>query len=564
MIESPTCCPQGADRGRWWMPLLVAGVTLLVFAPVLKHEFLFWDDNVFLLRNPELNPPTAAALAKFWGHPLAGYKQFYVPVTYTVWWVVAHFGRETSSDGNGSVLAAGAFHAANLGFHVVAAVLTFLILRGLVHRDWPAALGAMVFALHPLQADPVSWAANMYTPLSGMLALAAALLYLYFSDSDPAETPSRRRLLFATATLCFGLAILSKPVVVLLPLIVVAIELLLRGRSLRQCAPLVLWLAIGAVAAAMTRHIHTGSAAFAPAIWMRPFIATDAVAFYLSKLVLPLRLIPDYGRSPRWAVGHVWMWITWILPALVAVVAWRLRRAAPWGICGLIVFVLAMFPTLGLAPFDYQFYSTAADRYAYLSLFGVALIIAFGTERLSTSRWMARRRTVAIGGCTAAILVMAALTRQQIGYWQDTGTLFARTLDVNPKSLAAHLQLGYMLINRAGPDQMDEALAHFRAAAELDPDDPGLLYNTAIAHLRKGDVAAAVPLLRRAADLKPAEPAIPYTLGRALLAGNDRNGAAGTFRKLCRQFPGYADADRQLALLESTRQSPQATTDLRP
>src|SRR5579864_6377037 len=235
-----------ASRRPLWFSLLIAGLTFAVFAPVLRHAFLFWDDSVFILRNEDLNPPRAEGLARIWGHPLAGYHQFYVPVTYTVWWMVAHVARAAGANGGPSVLVPMPFHALNLAFHVINAVLVFLILRRLIKSDWPAVLGALLFALHPLQADPVSWAANMYTSLSALFALLAVWSYLRYSDARAQNVAPRSRanLWFALATLWFTLALLTKPAIILLPFIVAAIELLLRNRRLRDCSALLAWVVL--------------------------------------------------------------------------------------------------------------------------------------------------------------------------------------------------------------------------------------------------------------------------------------------------------------------------------
>ena len=545
-----------------WIVLLIVAITLAVFYSTLGHQLLYWDDLNSIVVNPELNPPTLRNLGEFWQHPLDGYNRSYVPLNYTLWWLVAKVARVADPNGAGMIFLPVPFHALNLVFHLVSTLLVFALLRRLTRSDWPAAAGSLLFALHPLQVEPVCWAANMYTPLSGMLALAAMVLYFKFADrvrgegKAPAVYPhpgplpegegenARRWMWMVAASLCFTLSLLSKPTLVLLPLVIVAIELLLNGRRLRDCVPLLAWLPIAAADILITRHVHPGLSAFKPPLYMRPFIAADALVFYFQKLLVPIRLVTDYSRSPRWVVHQPTIWLEWVIPMATLAICWLARRRAPWLLCGLIVLALGVLPTLGLVPFDYQLYSTVADRYVWFSMLGPAMVVAFAAQRFSVARpeW---RRALA-GSCCAVLALLAILSYHQTDYWYDTRTLVAGTLEANPGSLMAHLELGRMFL-KGGPEQLDEALVHLRATEKLDPDDPWVMYEEGTALLRKGEPLAAAELFRRSQQLKPEEAATPYMLGRALAAAGDRRGAVTAFKETLRRFPDYADTRLKLA-----------------
>ena len=541
------------SRRAFALALLIATVTFGVFCSTLGHQLLYWDDVVSIVANKELNPPTLHNLAEFWRHPVDGYNRSYVPVNYTLWWLVAHFARVPDPNGAGMTFLPAPFHALNLTFHLIAAVLVFVLLRRLVRADWPAVAGALLFALHPLQVEPVCWASNMYTPLSGMLSLAAIVLYLRFSDArlggERCAGPSRRPrqwLVMIAAVICFTLALLSKPTLVLLPLVIAAIEVLINGRRLRDCAPLLAWLPIAAADVVITRHVHPGLSAFKPPLYVRPFIAADALSFYFQKLLIPVRLITDYSRSPRWAVRQPGIWLAWMVPAAVAGVFWLVRRRAPWLLCGFIVFVLGALPMLGVVPFDYQLYSTVADRYVWFSMLGPALVLAFAVQWIAAYRPQRNVRTMVTGSCCALLALLAFLSYAQTPYWHDTGTLLAGTLEVNPRSLMANLEMGRLLL-KGGPEQLDKALAHLHATEELDPDDPWVMYEQGTALLRKGEPVAAAELFRRSQQFKPDEAATQYMLGRALAAAGDRRGAVAAFLETLRRFPDYADTRVKLA-----------------
>ncbi|HXE53703.1 MAG TPA: tetratricopeptide repeat protein [Tepidisphaeraceae bacterium] len=591
----------------FWHALLVGAITLAVFSPVVRHAFLLWDDDHFICRNPELAHPTVSGLAKFWTHIWSGYNQFTVPVTYTVWWVTARLQPSTGPSGGAPVLFPWTFHALNLVFHAAAAMLVFLILRRLVRSLWAAAAGAIVFALHPLQVEPVAWAANMYTSLSGALALGALLAWMSYADSRDAamrgtKSGSRtgRFAVFAIGTLCFGLALLSKPSVVLLPLIAGTIDVLVRHRRVRDCATLMIWVLIGAADAVITSHVQTGVRAFHPPLWQRPLVAGDALAFYLGRVALPFGLVPDYSRTPQWVLAHRWVWATAMIPPALLAACFVLRRRAPWLLTGGVVFVLGSLPMLGLVPFDFQGFSTVGDRYVYLSLLGVAITVTLAVEWFSrrilsvfpppvlrgrgregactsdvTSRKpppcpspgvpgagesLARRDAVELIAVALILAMLIPLSRAQLAHWKDTRTLFAYTLDVNPQSDVAHLQLGYLLLTTGTtPAEWNEALAHYQTVAAGRPDDGHIQSDIGLVLLRLGRPGEAIAYFRRARQLDPADPMAAYLLGTASLAAHDRTGAIRAFTQAVHDFPNLTDAELRLAdLLADAGNAPAA------
>lgn len=522
-----------SHRWAFWLAAMVVLVTFAVYFPVLKHWFVFWDDDFFILKNPDINNPTLSSLAKFWAHPLQGYCQFLVPMNYSVWWALAHVARIPIPTPANAVLIGPAFHALNLSFHLTACVAAFLVLRKLTRNDFASAIGALAFALHPLQAEPVSWAANMYTSLSGCLALLAMLAYLGFGESEHRT----RWLRYALGTFLFALALLSKPSVAFLPVAIVLIEVTLRGRRIRECKPLALWLAIGFVDGLLTHHIQTGIQAYVPPVWQRFFIAGDSLTFYLAKTLLPFGLIPDYGRSPQMVLHTSFVWVAWIVPTLIGVLCLARRRTAPWLFCGFGLFVLGVLPMLGFLPFDFQAFSTVADRYAYLSLFGVGLIVAYAGAEVAKLQIARHARVAIVGGALALVTFSAFLARQQTDHWQDTGTLFHHTLAINPKSQVAHLQMGYVLMNRGGQAELEEALNHYFAVLDDRPADAHLLGNIGLVLGRLHRPSESAAFFNEAWKLAPTDPNLEGALAHAQQAAGDNASAATHFKSLNSRFP---------------------------
>jgi tetratricopeptide (TPR) repeat protein len=530
--------------------LLLAAVTLLVFLPAAFGAFLDWDDHWSIRDNRRFNPPTLDSLGHYW----SSYEprvQLYVPVMYTAWWLVAHQGQ-----GPGEALSPVPFHLLNLVCHAANAALAFLIVRRLVEplvspgsrgartATWAAAVAAAAFALHPLQVEAAAWASTLYTPLSGTFSLLAVWQFMRFTDwRETADDEGRRRawLAYAIATACFVAALLTKPTSITLPLIVLAIEWGLRGRSWRALwLPLAGWALASVPVVVLAKLAQPMTAPYWP-IWQRPFLAADALTFYLQKLVAPVGLITDYGRSPRWVEqAGEWKW-TWIIPALLTAgavwLAWRRRQ--PWPLAALVLFVAAPLPMLGLTPFDYQRFSAVADRYVYLGLLGPALLAAYLLVRRPRPTWV-------WGIAWIGVAAMAVLSHRQTYRWHDSRSLFNYTLSVNPRSLAANSVLGFLAASE-GDDT--RALELYRKALDANPGDANALYLIGNVHLRRGRFAEAVEAYQLSARTWANNVRLQSNLGVALFQSGRPTEAVEALKRALEIDPQWPDANLNMALV---------------
>ncbi len=558
------------------LAVAVGLVAVAVFARLIGCGFTDWDDRGTIWGNPRLNPPSLAAVGFYWttlGQNTPG--QLYTPVTYTAWSALAAVaGRPV--DAFGLRLQPAAFHAANVVLHATTAGLVYLLLARLSARRWPAAAGALLFALHPVQVEPVAWASGTKDVLCGLFSVAALLAYV---AAVRATGRGPRRWRYAVATASFGLAMLSKPTALMVPPMAAAVDVLLLGRPVRTVArwlwpwavlmiPCVLW----------TRAAQPAAWASPVALWQRPLVAGDAVAFYLCKVAWPAHLGVDYGRRPGLVVASGLAYWTWLLPAAVAAaLAWGRNRtlAAAAGL-----FVLPLVPVLGLVPFEFEFYSTVADHYLYLPMLGVALAATWGLARLP-----ARPTAVAAG------LGLAALAARSVAAepaWQDTQSLFANALVVNPRSFVACDMLGGVeAYYRAGALRGPGAIlpstdpdyprwrAHLEAALgwyaqslqRYDGYVPSLI-NVATYAGRLGRHDQQRAALRRVVQLQPTLPpamrADPAELANRLIAAGDPATAVAYLDGQVAAHPG----DRQLFLLRAraaaAKADPPATRPVPP
>jgi tetratricopeptide (TPR) repeat protein len=539
-------------RGTLLATLMLIGITAVAYGPVLGHHFIeSWDDSAAILGNPDYDPPTFRKLAHYWVPPPKSI--FYVPVTYTLWGLLAMASRPSAPPGlpfNPAI-----FYAANLFSHAVSAGLVFLILTRLLprtredggdacagaarahsrvplhgeregDRGWfilAAWLGAAVFAMHPVQVEGVATASSLYTPLSGMFGFFGVWQYLLFSEreSGKGELRDLASKHYALAILGFVLAVLTKPTAVAVPLIIAVIELTLRKRKLLGLAvTLGPWIFLSLLAIWLNQQSSPGATVFVPERLFRPLVPLDAIGFYVTKVFAPIRLASDYGRSPRWLIVHPLAWLTCLIPLLIGGLAWHMRRRVPWLLASFGVFVAGLLPSIGIVPFDFQHYSTVADRYMYLAMLGPAMAVAF---------LVARFRRLAAGVAMAVVGILATLSVIQLSYWHDDWHLMAHTLEVNPQSVSAINGLRYLLTGwhdtRAFPAPRSCTLDQRELARVGD----------LLMHRRLWPLAAAA--YHRA--LSRGEPtAMLYDrLGDALLRDTDPKSAAEAYKEALRLDP---------------------------
>jgi len=535
--------------------ILIVIATFAAFWPLARAEFTSWDDYETVARNPLLNPPTARSLTAFWTRP---HGDLYIPVTYTVWaGVAATPGADAQH-----------FHLFNVILHAAAAMLAYGVLEMLTRNRAAALIGAMLFALHPVQVESVAWVSGMKDVLFGVLALAAIYEYLKFVET---AHETLRRVHYAVATVAFVLAMLAKPTAMVLPLVVIVLDRVILGRPMRDVLRAMWpWLVLAVPCAIATKMFQPAQHAqdVAAPLWARPLIAADALAFYLYKLVWPAKLTFDYGRTPAYVRESGMIAWTWVVPAIVVAGAWwAWRRGGRGGravAAGLAVMVIVLAPVLGLVRFDFQVYSTVADHYLYLAMLGPALIVA----------WLVSRRPTApvlvIAGCLVAILGVRSFA--QTKHWHDSRALFTHGLEVNPRSFASYSHLASMANEANRPD---EAIALIRRALDIRPDAarhsiyaealrrkgdtqaamsayrealrrddayPPALANLAVMLAEAGRLDEAIPLARRAVEVEPHAAQNRFNLALMYLNNGDAAAARRELEEVVRLDPNHAGA----------------------
>lgn len=519
---------------------LLVMVTALVLSPVLLAGYIRLDDYSHLHDNPHLR--SSSGLWDIWTRP---YFSLYIPITYSVWWAAARI--VPIADG------AWLFHASSLLLHCVNAGLVFTLVRTWrVHEpkvdkdeNATALLAALVFALHPAQVETVAWISE----LKGELAAAFGLFGLW------CHCRARR----IPAALCFVAAMLCKPSAIVFPGVVFVVNRGLLGMGLRKSATMpALYAALLAPLVFVTKHLQSDAELdFVPSVAQRLLVASDALMFYVGKTLLPYPLALDYGRSPQFVLhnGSAWGLVGVALPAtvLLALSAWALARPGrSLFACGATIFVFALLPVLGFVPFGFQEFSTVADHYLYVPLFGVALMAA---GLLTRARTFATSRRIA----TVCLVVLAGLASQQARFWRSTESLFTHTLRVNPRSYLGAHAIGEEHLHA---HRLDQAIEWATRTLAINPDFVKAHIHLGLAWSQKGQLDRAIQVYRSALARKPstvgtrAKPvaSLHNNLGMALLQTGDEASAVTCFRQAIAIFPRSPNAHLNLARVAMANQ----------
>jgi tetratricopeptide (TPR) repeat protein len=475
----------------------------------------------------------------------------YVPLTYTFWSGLAAITRGTPNPH--------AFHAANVALHAIAAVLVYALLRRLLPRVAPVAafLGAMAFALHPVQVEPVAWASGTKDLLCGLFSVAALIEYVCFAQEE--STLSRKRLHWLAGLGLFILAMLAKPTAIVIPLLALVIARWMLLRPWRTiAAELWPWFLLMVPCAISTAAAQPAPWSTPLPVWARPGVAADAIAFYIYKVFLPLNLTVDYGRRPETIVAKGFIYWTWVLPLCAAIWLFIARRRWPIIVAAALLFVIPLLPTLGLKPFMFQYVSTVADHYLYLSMLGVAVFAAWAASALRPSL------------VAALLILLLADTLLLEPSWQNTRTLFSRALTVNSDSFIACDMLGYdhhqagrrlQQIGAASQafDELTTSARFYERGLRINPQYVPSWLNLAMVYRELGWTDAAREQIHAVAELQSQLPeglrADPLGLSQKLLLYGDDATALQVLDDLLAKEPSNPAAMR-LRAIAMTRTSP--------
>jgi protein O-mannosyl-transferase len=505
------------------VPLALAAVTFLVLSPALLNGFVEWDDQVNLFENASYRGLGWNQLRWMFTSTLMGH---YIPVTWLTFgldytlWGMNPFG----------------YHLTNNLIHAANAALFYLVslrllgkatgLTGSALRSG-SVMASLFFALHPLRAESVAWATERRDVLAGFFFLLTIYTYLKVVEGDG----PRRRWLLGGSVACYVLALLSKAIVMTLPLVLILLDVYPFGRlSLRwgtwrnAAARAVLkeklpYLALGLVGAitaywaVASHHYLTDVAKFG---WPgRLAIAAYSVWFYFEKTFLPLSLSPLYELPAVLNPLEPRFLLSTIAVVGISAVLLALRPRWPAGLAAWVYYGMILGPVSGIVHSGYQL---AHDRYSYLSCLGWALLVgaAVGSIPRAAATGALRTSFARSAAAVAAlwILALGTLTWQQVQVWRDTETLWSYSVESDPRCSICQSNLGYFFHRHK---LFGLAKEHYTLALSLRPDRARVHSNLGVLLQDMGDTEGAVRHLNIALAESPADPAVLTNAGATLI-----------------------------------------------
>ncbi|HTX66434.1 MAG TPA: tetratricopeptide repeat protein [Opitutaceae bacterium] len=527
----PAPPPPPAPARRWpaWLPLaiLVAAV-LAAYLPV-RHAGFIWDDDSHVTDNPSI--VGGLGLGRIWTSPAANY----FPLTTSTFWVIhALWGVNPLP-----------YHVVDVLLHLASAALLWLVLRRLrVPGAW---LGAMLWALHPVQVESAAWISETKNTQSAVFYLLAIWLFLRWLEAEPGGGRGRRVLFFAGAWLCAALAILSKASTVMLPVVLGLCWWWVRGRwRWRDALWLLPFLAISVTASLWTiweQQYHAGAIgqAWDQTHLQRLIIAGNVVWFYLGKLVWPHPLIFIY---PRWApdASSLPAYLPAVAAAGVFLALWWWRARLRGVFFAGAVFGVSLFPVLGFFNVYFFRYSFVADHFQYLASMGALALAGAGLAALADA-WRAAPRWLAAAPPAVLLVALEVLTwRQGHHYYGDEG-LWRATLADNPGCWMAHNNLGAMEVKAA---HYEAAIDHLTTSLGLHPGVQQAEYNLGLALFRTNRPGEALPHYEAALRLLPNDPDTLARIGDALAKLNRVPEAIRAYEAVLRANPQDANSQNNL------------------
>ena len=477
-------------------------LTWVVFGQTLRYDFVNYDDPRYVYQNTRITSGISFAnVAWAFSHI---HSENWHPLT-----TITHM-----LDCQLHGLNAGWHHFTNVLLHCLAVVLLFVALERMTGALWRSAFVSAVFAVHPLHVESVAWIAERKDVLSAFFFMLTLLAYLHYT-----RAPSIGR--YLTVALVVALGLMSKPMLVTLPFVLLLLDYWPLGRfeahrsnTGRQVLQLVLekipLIALSAVSSIVTFLAQRGAIGWTEQLPVSARISNALVAYviYIRQMFWPARLAVFYPH-PENRLPVLEISLAFIVLVGITAAAFVFRKKAPYFMTGWLWYLGMLVPVIGLVQVGWQGH---ADRYTYLPQIGLYIAVTWAVTDLTRS-WRFQR--MALGA--AALVVVGALSWRcwlQTSYWRDSETLFTHALAVTSNNDVALNNLGIIFLEKG---QLDDAISKLQAAIDLRPENGPAHDNLAKALLKKGQVAEAMVHYRKFLEIEPENVEARNTLGTALI-----------------------------------------------
>jgi Flp pilus assembly protein TadD len=493
VLNPPT---RGASPA-WPVYALLASSALAVHAQTLGFGFVGYDDPEYVVDNPWVQRGLG------WDGVRWAFTSFHFANWIPLTWLSLMLDVELAG------AAPGMFHATNLLLHSASTLLLFRLLDRATGARWKSAWVAALFAVHPLHVESVAWISERKDVLSTLFWFAAMLLWLRW-----VERPGAGR--YAAAALAFALGLLSKPMLVTLPFVLLLFDFWPLGRHrertlsalVREKLPL-LALAAGSAVTTVIAQRAGGALGSLEAYPLAARLGNAVISYaaYLGQTLWPFGLAVFYPHPGAEVPLASWLGAAVVLGGISALVAMQ-RRVRPYLAVGWLWYLGTLLPVIGIVQVGTQ---ARADRYTYVPLVGIFILLAWGAADL-----LARRPLWLRAAAVASLAGAATLAAVQCGYWRDSIRLFERAIQVTGDNALAQSNLAAAYYRRNQPGDLERAAAHYAEAIRIDPDDPSTRNSLASIWLALGRAEEAIQLWSEPVGFKPHSTAVLCNLCGAL------------------------------------------------
>jgi tetratricopeptide (TPR) repeat protein len=546
-----------AARPKGWLSFFIClGLALavgIVFGQTVRYEFINYDDDLYIYENP-------AVTGGFDLHKIAWV--FMHNNGFDGWFPLTDVSHMLDWQFYGPN--AGGHHLTNVLLHTATVILLFLVLQKTTGATWRSAFVATFFAIHPLRVESVAWVAERKDVLSGLFFVLTLWMWARYAQKRPVAEiqkssagkfpwfpdPRQWTLDYCLALVFFALGLLSKPMLVTLPFILLLLDrwplnrmshLAVYPPRLRLQAwlglilektPFLLFSVAMCMVTVLSQKTLVLMAKTSSLSWRLGNIL-QAYVDYMKHMVYPAGLHLLYS-PPETHLEIVSLVLSILILGFISAGTIVGRRKYPYLMVGWLWYLGMFVPVIDIVQVGVQ---ARADRYTYLPQIGLYIVIVWGTVELCGS-WRFRRVVL---GSAAGIIVAALMTTAyvQTKYWKNSVSLWEQTLAYTPQSYIAHCNLGIVLANQG---QLDEAIQHFDRALQFKPDDLKVYNNLGKVLMAQGKLNEAVQAFDRAQQINPEDATAWNNLGVAFAAQGKPDEAIQHYERSLRIQPNYVDA----------------------
>ncbi len=503
--------------------MLVLAATAAIYARVAQFDFVSFDDDVYVYQHKLVTD--GFSLAGLLGAFSTPYLGNWHPLT--LW---SHM-LDVSLFG----LRAGGHHLTSLFLHLINAFLVFTWCRRITARLGISLLVTLLFALHPLNVEPVVWVAQRKSLLSFTFGFSALIFYDEWIKT-------KRASFFSVAVVTFLMSLMSKATFITLPVLILLLDIWPYGRSrlwhsdrsssrsgstlktlsFEKIPFFLLSTLIGLLTISLQHSAHAMEALQDLTLGQRVGHAGISLWLYLGKALYPTDLCAHYKHPSGWPVW-VYLFSSGAL-ILTAKVVWKVRKSHPWLLVGSLWFVISFIPMIGIVQVGSQ---SLADRYFYLPSIGLFLSLAVSLAHIADKG--AKEFLGALGiSIGVIVLFLGGLSWFQIENWRDSTAMYQQALRVDKENPLMHSNFGNVL---RGKKLYAESLEHFKAALTLEPNYPEAKNNLGVTLMDMNRLAEAKTYFEEALRLSPSYSTAHSNLGYVLLRQGDKETAQNHFEE---------------------------------